>query len=264
VLDQLADPDSELSTRHLTHEELEAYANGRLGAARLDHCRNHLDSCDACRAELEDLRALKSELSAFTRAEPNRSELKRRKRRKLALPWVASGVALLGLVVCAVLWWGHRSPRVTPIAAAAPAVRSVPAVRSAPAAPPAVAVSTQTHDTQPAREAPAPPIDEKPPVAKAHTTFALLSPLGETISDTRPELSWEPLPGAVRYSVVIVDAGLHRVQRSRALRDTSWRPKRPLRRGRTYLWQVTATLRGGSKVVASAPGTLTLSAKDGS
>jgi hypothetical protein len=57
----------------------------------------------------------------------------------------------------------------------------------------------------------------------------------------------------VRYSVTIVDEGLHRVQRSPSLRTTHWRPRRPLRRGRTYLWQVTATLHGGSKVVASSP-----------
>jgi hypothetical protein len=31
------------------------------------------------------------------------------------------------------------------------------------------------------------------------------------------------------------------------------RPRRPLRRGQTYLWQVTATLRGGSTVVDSGP-----------
>ncbi len=35
-------------------------------------------------------------------------------------------------------------------------------------------------------------------------------------------------------------------------RTTGWRPRRPLRRGQTYFWQVTATLRDGSKVVASA------------
>src|SRR6185312_387728 len=99
-------------------------------------------------------------------------------------------------------------------------------------------------------------------VPEGNTGFALLSPLGATISDTRPEFSWQPLPGAIRYSVAIVDARLHPVQRSPALRTTVWRPRRPLRRGRTYLWQVTATLRGGSKVVAATPGTLTEAAEE--
>jgi hypothetical protein len=89
-----------------------------------------------------------------------------------------------------------------------------------------------------------------PPV---NTRFALLGPFGEAVSETRPEFIWQPLAGAAHYSVVIVDEGLHPVQRSHALRTTVWRPRRPLRRGHTYLWQVTATLRGGTKVVASAP-----------
>jgi len=88
---------------------------------------------------------------------------------------------------------------------------------------------------------------------EVNTGFALLGPFGEAIAETRPEFRWQPLAGAIRYSVAIVDAGLHPVQRSPALRTTRWRPRRPLRRGKTYLWQVTATLRGGSKVVSSAP-----------
>jgi hypothetical protein len=94
-----------------------------------------------------------------------------------------------------------------------------------------------------------------PAAPEATRGFALLAPFGETISETRPEFSWQPLAGAIGYSVVIVDAGLHPVQRSPALRTTAWRPRRHLRRGRTYLWEVTATLRGGSKVVASEPST---------
>jgi hypothetical protein len=85
------------------------------------------------------------------------------------------------------------------------------------------------------------------------TGFALLGPFGEATSDTRPEFRWQPLAEAIGYTVVIVDTGLHPVEHSPALRATVWRPHRPLPRGRTYLWQVTATLHGGSKVVASSP-----------
>jgi hypothetical protein len=92
-----------------------------------------------------------------------------------------------------------------------------------------------------------------PAPAPVSTRFALLGPFGEAVSETRPEFSWQPLAGAAHYSVVIVDEGLHPVQHSRALHTTVWKPRRPLRRGRTYLWQVTATLRGGTKVVAIAP-----------
>jgi anti-sigma factor RsiW len=286
VLDQLSDTDSELapkpaapagdvadSIRHLSPEDLKAYAHGQHTPARLSYCQAHLDSCEECRDELEELRTLKSDLSAFPRPEPNRGLLARRNRRRgLTLP-LAAGVAVIfvAAAVSAFLWWGRGSPRAkqTSVAAAV-----APSPTPAPAMP--------TRDTRVADEIAALPDDLRsavsesiqhgklqlppdvsrlglrpnlPAAPEATKGFALLGPFGETISDTRPEFSWQPLAGAIRYSVVIVDAGLHPVQRSPALRTTVWRPRRPLRRGRTYLWEVTATLRGGSKVVASEPST---------
>ena len=284
MLDQ-SEKDSELrSVRHLTHEDLEAYATGRLAVARLSSCQAHLDSCEACRAELEDLRAFKGELASFARPE--------RKRRRKLPAHVAAPAAIICIAAASTVFllWYHK-PRIENAAVAMPVGQAprdrVPvsaslaaqqlaaeppvAQASIPQAPVALtAANTQANNTRiaaipnqqaairsvamDARRAPGSPAPAAP---EANKGFALLGPTGKTISETRPEFSWEPLPGAIRYSVAIVDARLHPVQRSPALRTTVWRPRRPLRRGRTYLWQVTATLRGGSKVVASTPGTLT-------
>ena len=286
MLDQLSDMDLKLrakqaaqpdddegSIRHLSPEDLRAYANGPLTPARLTYCQAHLDSCEECRDELEDLRTFKSDLSTFPRPEPNLGMPGRRKQRRGLKPFQATAIAV-GFVVgiAAVFWWKRESPRAnTPLVAAA----------AAPAPTPTPALSMQTRDTRVADEVAALPDDVRSAVSDAiqhgklqlpgnvsqssgHEPtfpgatvdgkgFALLSPLGTAIAETRPELHWQPLTGAVRYSVVIVDVGLHPVRRSHALRDTVWRPRRALRPGRTYLWQVTATLRGGSKVVASNP-----------
>jgi anti-sigma factor RsiW len=293
VLDQLPDTDSMLepkataqsggvagSTRHLTPEDLEAYANGRLASARLDHCQTHLESCDACRAELEDLRIFKSELSGFQRPEPIRhGQGQRSRRRGFTLPQAVSVAIIVVVAGAAIFWWERGSPWGSKSSAAG-SVRQSPVASAgsgASVAPPSLAAAnTQTRDTRVAL-----PDDVRPAVSGAiqhgklqlstgatglhghappqpgapgaNTGFALLGPFGEAISEARPEFSWQPLPGAIRYSVVIVDVGLHPVQHSPSLRKTVWRPRRPLRRGRTYLWQVTATLRGGSKVVASEP-----------
>jgi hypothetical protein len=298
VLDQLPDTDSMLepkataqsggvagSTRHLTPEDLEAYANGRLASARLDPYRIHLDSCDACRAELEDLRIFKSELSGFQRSEPiRRGQERSNRRRGFTLPQAVSVATIVVVAGAAIFWWERGSPWGSKTSVAG-SVRQSPVASAgsgASVAPPSLAAANmQTRDTRVADQHAALPDDVRPAVSDAiqhgklqlptdatglrghapphsgapgaNTGFALLGPFGEAISETRPEFSWQPLPGAIRYSVVIVDVGLHPVQHSPSLRKTVWRPRRPLRRGRTYLWQVTATLRGGSKVVASEP-----------
>ena len=356
MLDQLSDTDSVLDTklsakpvnveasiRHIPQDDLEAYAKGRLASARLSFCQTHLESCEACRAELEDIRTFQAELSSFSPPQAHRAEPVRRKRRgnNLALPLTASVATILVVAVGAALWWKHgslRSSKTSPASAvvavaqspaipvtpatlvtpptptkpvtsavsaapaklgtsailakptklatsaipAAPAKLATSAIPAAPARPlvPAVA-GIQTRDTHLAEELTALPDDLRLAVSAAiqhgqvqipadvrrlrdrapavaarldgNTGFALLGPFGEATAETRPEFSWQPLAEAIGYTVVIVDTGLHPVEHSPALRATVWRPHRPLPRGRTYLWQVTATLRGGSKVVASSP-----------
>jgi hypothetical protein len=306
-------PDVERTGRHPSLEDLESYANGRLASSRLSYCQSHLESCEACRAELEDLRSFASEASGFPSAQPNRFGADRRKRRSGLTVHLSAAIAtILVAAVGAGLWWAHATPRANHTAAApsgakspgasqqasasiataapvaaTPSVTATPPVAriagSKPTTSPALtfAARAQPRDTPLADDLAALPDDVRPAVAtaiqlgklqlptdvgrshgrtEAHpatsatdTAFALLGPFGEAISDTRPQFSWQPVAGAIRYSVTIVDTGLHPVQRSPRLRKTVWRPRRPLRRGGTYLWQVTATLRGGAKVVASRP-----------
>lgn len=308
MLDQPTEADTELkpkrtaafggvgeSVRHISFEELEAYVNGRLPPARLNHCQTHLDSCLACRAELEDLRTLKSEASGFARAQPLGRELeRRRKRRTLTLMQTATVAIIFVAVASTAIWWGRDRlfTKKPPVAATVTQIPSAPlatvtqiastplATVTSPASSPPVATA-EPRDTRPAAQISAQLTSAKPGVAapiqhgnshpstdlsrsrepaatsagapETNNGFALVGPFGEATAEPRPEFHWTPLAGAVRYSVAIVDERLHPVQRSRALRTTSWRPRRPLRRGRTYLWQVTATLRHGSTVVASGP-----------
>ncbi len=301
------------SNRHLSYEDLEAYVDGRLPPARLKHCGTHLDSCDACRAELEDLRSIKGGSPALQRAEAQRRDVpQRRRRRGVMLHAVAAGTTVVVVAVCAYFWWAHQKTRATKPAvahtvtqSAAPVAMAVPhspapvAVPHSPA-PVAMAVAQSAapaamrlnQAAAPAARAaqvrgssiaediadlpedmraavsaaiqhrklqlPAEPglfRDRAPAVAAApetNTAVVLLGPRGEAISETRPEFRWQPFAGAVRYSVTIVDATLHPVQHSPALRTTAWRPKRPLHRGQTYLWQVKASVRGRSKAASSA------------
>jgi hypothetical protein len=286
VLDLAAQSDDvEESVRHLAPEDLRAYASGRMESARLGYCQTHLDSCEICRDEVEDLRTLKGDLSVFPRPEPSR------RRRRLTLPGAAAAAIILLAAVTTVLWWKRESPPAnkpsvamtiaqapTPPAATSAQTGAAAAVTS-PAgthgtrgadeiaalpgggAKPSLAAPIQQHGkvqlpTEASRPGERAPTSPGPGAQQASPKFALLGPLGE-VSDTRPEFTWQPVAGAMHYSIAIVDARLHPVEHSHALHTTAWRPRRPLHHGRTYLWQVTATLHGGKKVVASTPGVLT-------
>jgi hypothetical protein len=273
VLDEVLDRESGLkskpiaqpgvvgaSARHPAQDELEAYVNGRLASGKLDYCRTHLDTCEECRAELEDLRTLRTNAAGLAGSVTAARELERRKRRRrLKSSLVAAGATVCVAAIAAGFWWGYEKSRASKVSVAGINTHSaiVSSLKESVKAAAMLATANATSNATltagpPVAPAPMPPAAPPAPVP-VNTRFELVGPFGEPVSETRPELSWQPLAGAAHYSVVIVDEGLHPVQRSHALRTTVWKPRRPLRRGRTYLWQVTATLRGGTKVVATAP-----------
>ena len=79
--------------------------------------------------------------------------------------------------------------------------------------------------------------------------FALLGPVGTVVMRDRPTFRWRALRGADSYVVKIYDADFNEVAVSPRLSETAWVVTRPLERGRTYSWQVTA--RVGDKEVSS-------------
>jgi hypothetical protein len=314
------------AVRHISQDELDAYVEGRLSGARLDSVRGHLDGCEECRAELEDLRTFKASAVGVSQASSLKRELERRKRqRQLKAAATAAVAAAVVATIGMVGWnkfakaWVHTTFAHAATAAQAPAVAAAadaqplhvaPAAdqsattasaaaqvreshaaatqpRATPMAQPhgnAVASSqtisaaqsrsgipaanaTSQSSAQPhATAAPMAPATSAPqlaarvvtPAATAaavepgSTSFALLGPFGDEVTDDRPEFAWQPLEGATKYSIIIVDEGLRPIAHTR-LKTTTWRPHKPLRRGRSYLWQVTAILKNGTKIMATGP-----------
>ena len=76
--------------------------------------------------------------------------------------------------------------------------------------------------------------------------FGPLSPVGTVVESDRPLFRWSAMPGASRYQVAIVDARFEEVARSEAVTGTEWTPARPLPRGVTLSWQLTATTARGA------------------
>ena len=337
------------AVRHISQEELDSYVEGRLSGARLDFVRGHLDACEACRAELTDLRTYKASAVGISQASSLKRELERRRRQRMLKTGATAAVAAAVVAVIGVVGWNKfgkawvHTASVATAAAARAAAAQTPAAASTNAPPeatsmqptgaaqtrtasaaavtppahnaaPAAAASIQTTGAAQSRTA-ASAVAVTPPaqprgttsvavastagaapqqqsqasanaptraavaavapatsaaqtrgampattaagpaagaVTAGSTSFALLGPFGDEVSDDRPEFAWQPLEGATKYSIIIVDEGLRPIAHTR-LKTTTWRPKKPLRRGRTYLWQVTAILKNGTKVMGTGP-----------
>lgn len=83
--------------------------------------------------------------------------------------------------------------------------------------------------------------------------FRVLSPVGEPVLRDAPEFRWEALDQARSYKVQVFDADYQPVASSPEVTGTSWTPDRPLERGKTYAWQVTAIRRGASVKAPEPP-----------
>lgn len=72
----------------------------------------------------------------------------------------------------------------------------------------------------------------------------LLSPAATVVQEDRPTLRWRALDGAASYTVAVFDEDFNPVVKSEPLSTTEWQVTRALRRAATYLWQVTALVKG--------------------
>lgn len=71
--------------------------------------------------------------------------------------------------------------------------------------------------------------------------FALLEPLHNVISTTRPLFVWQKLEKATGYTVLVKDGDDNVVdQTTEPITQTRWQATKPLARGQTYSWTVTA------------------------
>jgi hypothetical protein len=82
--------------------------------------------------------------------------------------------------------------------------------------------------------------------------FDILGPTGTVVESARPSFRWGALRGATSYAVAVFDSRLNKVAESVPLSATEWTPPRPLPRGATYSWQVTAVLDGKEVVSPGA------------
>jgi hypothetical protein len=255
-------------TEHLAYEQMEAYVDGTLPPGHMDDVRAHVSVCQTCAQELLDLESCRQQMQQPVPEALIRPEL--RQRRELPLRQAAA-VAALGLTaVLMYLWQTHARPspngpsKSTDVARVAGSDGPVSIADSqlapeiADLLPPtrfAVAKAITRHEL----DFPADLAELRGQVqtlmgpSDDGSRFAVLAPVGEVVSETRPTFRWQPLQGAASYSVAIFDAGLNAVQSSSTLHATQWQPAQPLQRGHSYQWQVAATMQDGTTILSPRP-----------
>ena len=223
-------------------DDLAAYVEDRLDSEQRALFEERMDSDPVLRQEVEDLRALQAQMARARHA----------RARRLPLAALAAAAAIAAAAVIL-----RRPPLETPPAASpSPVVVATlkdgdlshldPATRDA--------VGGARQGTLPAprglgslMSGPATLMGPETPAA-----FGPRSPLGTRVSADAPTLRWSAYPGATTYEVAVFDQDLRKQLASGPIAATEWTPAKPLTRGRTYLWQVTA-LAGGRRITAPAP-----------
>jgi hypothetical protein len=254
-------------------EDVSAYVDGRLTGEALALFEERLSDDPLLQAEVHDLRALREEM-----ARPRRTGV-------AAWPYLAAAAALLAAVAGLLVVYakprtttlsGPIARRATPDGATAggnaPAV--VAAVHDGPGS-----IELRTDGTLRGVPVPeeltpsivralrdgavaVPPLRADLAVSRvtamgsssaAVARFAPVAPLSTLVRSDRPTLRWSAHPQARSYEVSVFDLDLEPVASSGAIKATEWTPAAPLRRSRTYLWQVRAVLPAGSETVPAPP-----------
>jgi hypothetical protein len=224
-------------------DELAAYVEGRLDPEARSLLEERIAADPALRQEVDDLRALHAQMA--------------RPRRAMVRPILFAALAAAATIAAvAVVLWHRPAEEARPLVSPSPALVATlkdgdlshldPAMRET--------VRSALRGALPAPQgleslASGPATLMGPETAPA---FAPRSPLGTRVRADRPTLRWTPHPAATRYEVAVFDSDLQKQMASGPIAGTEWTPTKPLARGRTYLWQVTA-LAGGQRVTAPAP-----------
>jgi hypothetical protein len=214
---------------HLSDEDLQSLVDGRLSGAEATDARRHVDRCGTCAAQVRDLQAWRAP------------------RPGAAVRWMPLAAAIMICVLIPAAVWLASSRRSAPqtvegFEALAPAEQA--RVRDA------IAKGTAT----------LPPFlpanggnDVRMGLIETGGAFRIRAPYGTSTLTDRPTFEWNPAPSAATYRVTVFDEQSNPVISSPMLSATRWTPADPLPRGRTYVWQVTATMSGATAIAPAAP-----------
>jgi len=256
---------------HVTRADIEKFSRRELAPPDILRVARHLGECADCATRARELVTaddvedafgfdeiahpdVEPELAAYLRSQP--AELPRRSPRTAFIATALAAAAAAVFVTIALL---NRSPAPAPVPSH-PIARRPIAITPAPTTgygrsdwDDAVGDAVRSHGI--AAPSILRDVRESPDVlrgagAAADAVKVSLSPAGVVIDDTTPRFTWTAFKGA-KY-VVEVFAGEIPVTSSGPLASNEWMPPKPLKRGKTYTWQV-AVRRGETSTIVPCP-----------
>lgn len=259
---------------HLSYEELAGYLDSELNLLEVGRVEAHLQGCNSCALEVEDLRAFQLELNASKTVAPqSKSSWLMEWWQSLSWRWTVPLAAAACLLIA---WFGMRLLRsanndaiLQPEFAQNPVVTPSPQIVNpaesllasindgtsrvtldelgnlkglalTPAHQQLVIAALKNGKVSVASSGLAKQAETLLGDSTAGQSFALISPVGKIELSQRPQFRWQALPGAIGYRVIIFTADYETVAQSESLSVTNWTPPRSLARNQTYVWQVVA------------------------
>lgn len=225
---------------HLEYEQIAAAAEGPAAPA----AERHLAGCDACRAEVDDLRQFRSDLKSTPRAP---IPMPVRKTPSWRLPLVAAAAIVIAAGV------GYRYLRPSQPGQETAVVKSTePPLSAGQSEAVQTAMATHTLERSPILDRVISRRGIQLGGGSDTASFDLIGPMGTAVLTDRPTFRWKSVPGASQYVVTVYDENFNQLAKSPAVNATEWQPGRPLPRGRIYNWQTSATV-GRKTINAPVP-----------
>jgi anti-sigma factor ChrR (cupin superfamily) len=242
-----------LDDEHPDGQSIAAFAGNRLPADQRTAIEEHLEECDRCREDVDDLQTIAPALPAPV---PWSRRYRPRPRRS-ALVFAAAVAAVLAILFFV------SSPRRE--SRAIPEVRTTipgplstgpePRARPAPAWPSGVRSAIESGELHPpprflALQQPADIVRGDDSHSQAEVR--LNTPVDEVVETPHPWFRWEPKAGT-RFVVVVAERGREVIRSPELTHDSGWQPLTGLTPGHSYEWQLEVTRDGVTTAVPVPP-----------
>jgi anti-sigma factor RsiW len=231
---------------HVPEDDIHAYVDGALDAARRGEIEAHTARCASCAEEVRDLRQ-------FARGGASR---------RGSAWWYAGLAAAAALLLAVALPWLLRSQPPSPLLVLNDGGTTIAVDRSGQVgsfARLSDADAAQVRDALLGQQIVVPP--DVAALARQRgqlrgeasaDAFRAVAPLATAVLTDRPVFRWTPMAPGASYVVTLREQASGVTVSGAPVSGTEWVPEAPLTRGATYVWQVQGTV-SGQEAIAPAP-----------